>query len=328
MNYSDVNRLMSNVKFKDEYKYNCNRVMKIKGEEYGQYVFHIKNNLFGLIDEHGRWCWRNTINTHPNCFLSLYNFYLELGGEPIDFFDESEMSKNIYHFWSFLEDHWLLIFTDKINTKYYHELRLKTNKSWSLGQVTTIAFLSVLREIFVDQKIRKIDFSLDRGDINDFKGIDVLLITNFYEQITIQVKNGSFDERSSVYRIQSSINDLRSQSSHYCFVDMYNNDVIIFRNDKNLIESYPNLFLFPKELYVKNVKFNDMTVSKILHEMLIFCAGKKIVFDLINSENGENKINYESTPEKILTINISDFKDEKLYNTLDLKYKELQQLLN
>lgn len=78
--------------------------------------------------------------THPYCFWN-YRIYLELGNPELDFFNDSLWNKTIKTFWSVLEENWLSIFTNQVEKKYYQILRFRTNKSWKVGQITTISFL-------------------------------------------------------------------------------------------------------------------------------------------------------------------------------------------
>lgn len=329
MNYRDAKRFMDNYTLKVIYKDTCNDVMKRKGSEYDQFVKHSINGKFGLKDKYGRWCWRNTINTHPYCFLELYKISQELGCDEIDFFDNSNQLDNIKKLWRFLESKWELIFTDNIESKYFYRLMFLTNKSWSVGQITTIAFLYSFREIFEGKKFKKIHFSLDRGDILDFLGIDVQIITKENEKITIQVKNGKFTERRSNYEITSSVNDLKSIATHYCFVNIQENEteIITFKNEKEFIVPYFNSFTFEKKILENKPIIKNMIITQKLHEMLIFCAENKIIFDLKNKEGEENNVSWLLSPEKIVTVTIGDFKDENLGNYISTKLDELKEAL-
>ena len=327
MNYQDCHKLINNHTFKTMSQEACNEVMSRQGLKYNQWVLQ-KNGLHGLIDEHGDWCWRNTINTHPYCFLELYKIYLELGNSELDFFNDSLWYKTIKNFWKVLEENWLTIFTNQVEKKYYQILRFRTNKSWSVGQITTISFLYVFREIFEGLKFRKILFSLERGDVSDFMGIDVELITTTNENITIQVKSGEFKERTSFYSVTSSVNDLRSAAKYYAYVDIKETEtkISVFKNNKNKIEQYDTLYMFPKELLVNKIITKNMEVPQLLNEILIFSAKNQIVFNLKNKPEEENKMEWTLGEENVVTIIIGDFKDENLPMMLSNKFKELQQL--
>lgn len=329
MYYTKCKTLMNNYGFKTIYKERCNSVMKSKGLELNHWIKH-NNGLFGLVDKFGRWCWRNTINTHPYCFLYLYNFLIELGYDDIDFEDESKWEENINLFWDLIELKWELFFTDNIETKYYHKLMLRTNKSWSVGQITTIAFLFVYREIFDGYEFKKLSYSFDRGDLDDFIGIDVTIVTKDDLVITVQIKNGKFVERNSSYSVMSSVNDLKSRANHYCFVDIQENEtkIVVFKNEIEKIERYGETYLFSKELLINKEISKNMQIPQTLNDILIFCAKNDIVFDLKNNNGEENKMEWAIEPEKIVTITIGDFKDENLSNYLADQFIELQKLFN
>jgi len=329
MYYNQAKELMSNKTFKNTYRRKCDRVMETQGKKFNMWVdyFH-KNGLPGLIDNRGRWCWKNTINTNPSCFVILYKFYISLGGEPIDFTDYGRINSNLDKFWSFLEVHWELIFTTNIDTKYHSELSFATNKSWSIGQITTIAFLYVYKNFFPNIIIKKIDFDLDRGDPNDFKGIDVIFYKNLNDKITIQIKEGKFYKTVEGYVVDGAVNDLKYTTTFYSYVNLEDNKIILLRNNKSLITRKNSSIIFDEQLYMEDLEYGNETVSKILFDILKFCVEKKIIFDLQNEKNDETTIEYVDSPEKILTINIKDFKDESLYELLEKKLKELQQLLN
>ena len=330
MYYSDAKRLINNYTFKEIYKNTCNDVMKRKGLECNQWVIHEINDLPGLKDKENRWCWRNTINTHPYCFLELYKISRELGCDEIDFFDESNRVENIKKLWDFLESKWELIFTDNIESKYFYKLLLRTNKSWSIGQITTVAFLYVFREIFQGYEFKKIHFSLDRGDPLDFIGIDIQIVTKDNEEITIQVKSGEFIERTSSYSLTSSVSDLRSKANHYCYVDITENltKIVVFKNEKEQIERYGETYVFPKKLLVNKVITKNMAIPQTLQEILAHCAKNEIVFDLKNRTGEENNITWTNEPEKIVTITIGDFKDENLGKYLLEQFEELKKAFN
>jgi hypothetical protein len=71
---------------------------------------------------------------------------------------------------------------------------------------------------------------------------------------------------------------------------------------------------------------NNMSISDKLNEILIFCANKKIDFNL-TKEGSNNKIEYtEESTNKKLNIIIGDLEDKNLFNLLDDKLKELKNL--
>lgn len=329
MIYSEAKILMNNSYFKECHKKVCNDVMERKGLEFNHWVRHNINGKFGLKDNDLRWCWRNSINTHPYCFCDLYNFSVDLGMNELDFSNRNQWFNNIKKLWIFLESKWELFFTDNKETKYYYQLLLRTNKSWSNGQITTIAFLYVFREIFKGYEFKKIHFSLDRGDLDDFGGIDIRIFTKTGEEFTIQVKSGEFQENLNSFSLTSSVNDLRSPATHYCFVDIKNNQtkVVVFKNEKEKISRSEEIYFFPKELLENKVIIKNMPVPQILHEILTHCAKNKIVFDLKNNQEEINNITWVFEPEKVVTVTISNFKDENLNKYLFEKFEELKEAL-
>jgi hypothetical protein len=70
-----------------------------------------------------------------------------------------------------------------------------------------------------------------------------------------------------------------------------------------------------------------MVIPQKLHEMLIFCAENKIVFDLKNNEDEENNVSWSLSPEKIVTVTIGDFKKEDLGDYISTKFEELKEAL-
>lgn len=326
MNYDEAKRLMNNSYFKGSYRKFCDEVMEKKGLEFNQWVKHRINDSFGLKDNDLRWCWRNTINTHPYCFCDLYNFSVELGMEKLDFTNSGYWLSNLKKLWLFIEDKWELFFTTNIESKYYNKLLLRTNKSWSIGQITTIAFLFVYREIFKNYKFQKLSFSFDRGDPDDFNGIDVRILTITGEEFTIQIKNGNFYKDKNSFFINSSVNDLKSPATHYCFVSIENNEtkIIVLKNKKEEIIRDGETYIFPIELLENDVIIKNMPIPQKLYEILMFCYDNKIVFDLKNKPEENNKVTWEINPQKIVIITIGDFHDTNLENLLSEKLIELK----
>ena len=327
MNYDEAKRLMNNSYFKGSNKKFCNDVMEKKGLEFNQWVRHGINNLFGLKDDDFRWCWRNSINTHPYCFCDLYNFSVQLGMEEMDFSNSGLWLSNLKKLWLFIEDKWELFFTNNIETKYYNQLLLRTNKSWSIGQITTIAFLFVYREIFKNYNFKSLSYSFDRGDLDDFNGIDVRILTTTNEEFTIQIKNGIFQKTKDSFLINSSVNDLRSPATHYCFVEIQNNEtkIVVLKNIVENIIREGEVYKFPLELLENSEIIKNMPIPQKLHEILMFCANNKIVFDLKNKPEEPNNVTWEINPEKIVIVTIGDFKDEKLNDYLSNKFTELKE---
>jgi hypothetical protein len=247
----------------------------------------------------------------------------------LDFSNSGLWLSNLKKLWLFIETKWELFFTDNIEIKYFYKLLLRTNKSWSIGQITTIAFLFVYREVFKDFKFSKLSFSFDRGDLDDFNGIDVRILTTSGKEFTIQIKNGNFERNENSFTITSSVNDLRSPATHYCYVSINNNEtkIAVFKNDVEKITQNGEIYTFPLELLENEVIIKNMPIPQKLHEILMFCHENKIVFDLKNNEGEENNVSWSSIPQKIVTVTIGDFKKENLAEYISTKFEELKEAL-
>ena len=332
MDYYYFKNLFQNSKFKKLYKEKCNEVMKRKGMEFGQWKHFEKNGEYGLVDENGIWCWRNAINTHPYCLHDFYYLYLESFKVELDFSDELYYRGKIERLWNFIEDNWELYFTTNKESKYFHKFRLRNNQSWTKGQITVIALGYNLKDLFGEIKEMKGSIDLERGGKNDFKGKDLIisgLNDGKKEIIVIQIKGGSYyyNEKKGGFLIKSAANNLDAQCDYYCFVDIQNNetDIILFKNEKSLIEKIDNDFFFPNEIF-NNKKINkNMPVPQTLMLILQYCGKNDIVMNLKNTQGEKNNLQFIKTPEKVVNINIGDFKDENLESYLLSKFDELKE---
>ena len=75
---------------------------------------------------------------------------------------------------------------------------------------------------------------------------------------------------------------------------------------------------------LSNVHF---TAPKIIAEQNATHAKNKIVFDLKNNQEEINNITWVFEPEKVVTVTISNFKDENLNKYLFEKFEELKEAL-
>ena len=331
--YNFFKDLLSDYEFKKLFKNKCNSVFEKKGKELGIWGHHKGNNLYGILDYHTTsfiiWCWRNTINTHPYCFHDLYYLYCEFTGNELDFNDKNKWEENLDLFFKFIEDNFELFFTTNIETKYFYHFWFRCNKSWTLGQITIIALMYKIREIFSEYKITKMEFALERGDINDFRGIDVILELDTKEKIKIQVKSGKIiheDEKGCI--VSGSANDLRANVDYYAYVDIDSEEteIVLFQNLNRYIERIGSNIFFKKDI-IHPIRIKEkIMVSEKLYEIAKYCISNDILINIEYLKIGTNTVMINLEPEKVVNISISDFKDENLYKLLDDKFIQLKEL--
>ena len=78
LKYDYFYRLFKNYeRFKKPYLRRCNESFERNGKRLGIFRYIPQNKRYGIVNEYGLWCWRNSINTHPYCLLDLYYLYKE-----------------------------------------------------------------------------------------------------------------------------------------------------------------------------------------------------------------------------------------------------------
>lgn len=321
--------------FKKKYKEKCNIVFEKKGRELGIWGYWRKNGMYGILDFFNEvpvsWCWRNTPNTHPYCFHDFYYLYYQKTGVELDFNDRDKWNENLELLFDFVEENFELFFTTNIETKYFYHFWFRCNKSWTLGQITIICLMYKIRTIFNEHKIVKMDFALQRGDINDFKGIDVIIELETKEKIKIQVKSGKvIREDENGYLVSGSVNDLKADVDYWCYVDIKPNEteIILFQNLNRYINREGQNIFFKKEItHPVRIKEKIMVPEK-LEEIAIFCFDRKVLIEIEHIPGGSNEVIIQKEPEKMINIRISDFKDENLIVLLKEKFDELKQVFN
>jgi len=322
MTFNDFKTFFSS-NLKWVYRDKCDAVLKRQYTKFGKYGFCDKNEKFGILDEHGGWGFENTINTNSRCALELYNIYLEFGNDKLDFFEDVENSVN--KLWKFIEENFELLLTYNIETKYYHRFRLICNLSWSRGQITSVLFYLIHRNIFPNTI--NTELKLERGLFLDLKGIDGVLEQKDGTEISLQIKSGTFTKKKSFYIVEGAQNDFNSPANYYCYINIgeVNNQIIVFENKKEILIPNNSQCIVDEEI-VKYVEMeNNEIISKKLMEILLFCSKNQFVFELKNNEP-ENGFKIDIEPEKIVTISIKEFEDENLYNLLEENFNKLKNL--
>ena len=311
MTYNDFYNLFK-TDFKTNYKNKCNEIFKKCGSELGIYRYHKKHQNWGILDENDVWCCRNTINTHPKVALELYNFYLEKNKNT-----EFDLNK----FWDFFEENFELYFTKNVDDTYYNKLSFLTNKSWSTGQITSVAFYYGHKLLFPGS----IDFTfnLERGDPEDFMGIDGRVVFE-NDNITIQIKSGELIKKGSYYLIIGSVNDFKSNADYYSYVDINKNEtnIWVFKKDLDKTIMGGNQILIESDLLLKKITM-ESNCSQILNEILTLSAKNDFIFDMSN-DHTKNEVVING---KNVSIKISNFNDENLPQMLENCLKELNDLI-
>jgi hypothetical protein len=194
-----------------------------------------------------------------------------------------------------------------------------------------------IRELFSEYKIINMDFALERGDPNDFKGIDVTITTQtkdvneVKEKIKIQVKGGKvIDSNEKGYTISGAANDLKADVDYWCYVDIKNNetDIILFQNLNRYIQRVGYNILFKKEITHPIIIKESIMVAEKLNEIAKYCFENKILIEIEHLPGSINEIVIHSQPEKMINVKIADFKDSQLEQLLIDKFKELKETLN
>jgi hypothetical protein len=312
--------------FKKLYKTKCNYVFKKKGIELGIWGFWYKNGNYGIVEYDGNtpisWCWRNTPNTHPYCFHDFYYLFYDSTGIELDFNNKEKWEDNLNILFKFVEQNFELYFTTRCN------------ESWTKGQLTIIALMYKIKKLFSDYKITHMDFALERGDPNDFIGIDVMLtavtkdIYKRKEIIKIQVKGGKvIDKSENGYLIKGAANDLKAGVHYWCYVDINDNqtEIILFENLKPYISRVGYNILFKKEITHPIIIKESIMVAEKLNEIAKYCFQNKILIEIEHLPGSINEIIIHSQPEKMINIKIADFKDSQLEQLIIDKLKELKE---
>lgn len=314
-------RIISNFESKTEYKNQANIVIKNNGLKLGLWGICETNGKEGIL-ENNKWSWINTINTHSYCFFELYHSLTNEEKNEMDF--DNNLKNSIKLFWEIIDKNFELYFTKNITNKYYDILKFRTSQSWYKGTITNIFFIMSLKNLFGDDLINK-QYSFDRGDNVDFKGIDFIIELKDNIKKTVQLKSGKHYFDGDYYIMDSSANDLKSPSDYYCYFDISNftsaTNILLFKNEKSKIFKKEGFIYFPKELLEKYY-VNTMTVPQALKNTLWFCGSKKIDFEL-NLEAKENSVLIYPKEEKRIVININDIYDNSLGELLENKLMEL-----
>jgi hypothetical protein len=324
LSYFYFKPLFQNDIFKSYYMKRCNEVFMENGKKFGIYKYWPKNKQYGIINEYGIWCWRNTVNTHPYCLLDMYYLYRHFNNETLDFDKKDTLLENIDKLFNFIDKNFELFFTTNIEQKYFLNFWRRCNKSWGGGQITTIAVMYKIRELFPDCKIIGMDFSIMRGDGNDFRGKDIIIKNDCEEIISIQVKGGRvIGQDENGFIVESSVNDLNAKSNYYCFVDITktNTGIITFQNLKSYIIKGEKNHTFRKEI-LHPIQINEsMESPQILQEIAEFCFSKKLLFELQYIKENTNQMEIK---DNVIIITIADFKDPDLVKILSESFTELK----
>ena len=258
--YNDFKKLLDNLDFKILYKKRANAVFEKNGRRLGIWKIY-KNGKYGIIDNKNIWCWRNTINTHVYAFYDLYYLLYDMTGILLEITNESKWNESINILWEFVDKNFDLFFTENIESKYFNKFRLRTNRSWTNGQVGLIGVLYKLREHFADCVITSILFKLERGDTDDFKGKDIVFENSCGEKISVQVKMGKIvNQTNEGYEIECSSNDMNANCNYYSFIDI---DV---KNNVTTIVSFQKVPGYMKRLPNGNVFYKKEIMNKITKE--------------------------------------------------------------
>lgn len=327
LKYDYFYRLFKNYeRFKKPYLRRCNESFERNGKRLGIFKYIPQNKRYGIVNEYGLWCWRNSINTHPYCLLDLYYLYKEFKKETLDFENDDTLIDNINKLFDFVDENFELLFTPNIEGKYFYNFKFRCAKSWALGQITTIAVMYKIREIFPDCTINNMDFSLHRGDKNDFKGIDVTISNQCGDTITLQIKSGKVvSENEYGYVVESSVNDLKSSADYYTFVDLTtsNTKIVTFKNDTSKIINGGNKnHTFSREILHPNQINESMESPQSLQLIAEFCFSNQLIFELHYLKDDVNKMDIT---DKTVTVVIADFKDPELNKMLSDTLQKLQE---
>ena len=313
LDLDDHQDLMWNDSFKELYRRHADLTFKTKGIEFGVWGIYSKNNFYGIIDEKGIWCWRNSINTHPKCFYILHKIYFKLTGNILDFSEKIKWNINLTKLWLFISDNFELIFIKNTPNGYYNELEHLCSISWGMGNITTLAVLYCSHEIFKPTKIKSFDFDFNRGNRDDM----INKIDFKFNSETVQVKSGKCNsDPDDFYYIKGSVNDLKFKGDYYSYVDVTSGSstILTFKNDKTKISNEHSIIIFNKSLLVNKI-VKEMKIPELLMEILTICGRNKIIFNLENDKEKENYTSYQPIGKR-LDIGISDFKNENLESLL------------
>lgn len=286
-----------------------------------------KNGVYGVV-ENDEWSWINTVNTNPKCISYLDHIYTTQTNNKLNFENYLTYKSDVKKLISFIDENWDLFFTKKINDEHYNELKLITNRSWTYGQISTLIVLINIRRLFPEYELKDIDITLDRGDVNDFKGNDMILHTSCGKKITLQIKTAVITKYKNSYYIDSSVNSMNYDVDYFCFITLKYDDlhIVVLKNDMNFVEDYDKLKHFKEELNMgKEIKENN-DLKNLLREILFFCNEKKLFFELRIS-NDVNKLTW-SSDEKTVTLDILMNEDQDKYKYFFDEFNKLKDLLN
>lgn len=311
-----------------DYKERINLVMSIGGRKYGKYRKYAKNGKYGTIDDFGRWSFLNTINTHRFAFMYICQLYEEKTGMELDFSTRTKRLESYDLIKDFLIENYEKYFTMNETPEYYTNFELFCNKSWMGGVIDNITFLYFIGRLFPDIKIKKIIWDTERGNPDDFNGVDIRIIFVTGASKTIQIKRGRLKELTSEnYLLDGAFNNFSKEVDYYGYVDLDLSkdyvEVFMFEHNKSYMVDFNNVKV-PINSKIKTFKEYNMVVPKMLLSILTFCYENKIIFNLAK-EGEKNDVTFTNTPRREVNVIISDFKDENLGTFLTDKFKELQE---
>jgi len=326
MNYTDMYFFFSQKEKKIFFLNLFRKILKENSIRNGTWNLH-KNGIHGVV-ENGEWSWINTVNTNPICISYLCNIYEKENNEKLNFYDDYNYKNDVKKLIDFVDKNWDNIFTLNNSNDYYYELNLKCNKSWSYGQISTFIALNNIKRLFPEYEIKHIDYSMERGDLNDFKGKDMTIYTSCGKEFSFQLKTGIITKYKNSYYVESSVNDLKYDVDYFCFINLKNDDlnIVILKNNSEYIETYGKLKHYKEELNMNKEIKEENKLKNLLRDILFYCNNKKILFEM-NLETKENDIIW-SSENKTIKINISKSDDQNLYEIFNEKFENLKNLLN
>ncbi len=297
------------------------------GRKFGRYGLCLKNNKKGTLDEFGNWSFLNTINTHRRAFMYICQLYETFTKKELDFSTREKRIETFKLIKFFLEENYELFFTTNITYEYYNQFELLCNKSWMGGVIDTIIFLTFVQKLFPDAKIKEIIWDADRGNPDDFAGIDarIIFVTGF--QKTIQIKRCSSSEvTKDEYILEGAHNGFDKEVDFYVYIKInlneHYNEVFLFPHNKSFMFNNHKVIIPINKM--KTYKDSNVLLSETLIKMLSFCSENKIIFN-VTKEGEKNQVTFTSNPRNEVNVVISDYKDENLGELLTNKFSELKE---
>lgn len=274
-----------------------------------------KNGFLGVLvdyESNGKWewCWMNTLNTHYTGLFLMIKFLSEKKGKTFSYIDFSSMriEKTLNILFDLITKHKQEILTP--GSQVFEDLFFATQHTWNLGLISNMGSLRYIDE-FYSIVPNSVDYN--RGNIDDFCGVDYLVEDQEGKKLKVQHKKTNVKEHNTHLIVSIYYND-KNYDKLDLFTFEHDGHVFIVKNDKDFFHINDGKVTFNKVLLLHKIKkMEEDSFCDILKLINVKCCGEmKFAFSITKDDEIENNTYSIDRDKKILIITINDQNDPNL----------------